>query len=122
VLDATQAAVVGKKGRLGTQVQVLARADAVDDVAALCLSQTTTLGLRIAAVRRLTLPRSIVEADGTRVKLARRPGGALTAKAESADVSRIPGGRASREETRDRAERSALEAARREDEGGDGRH
>ena len=121
VLDAMQAAVVGKKGRLGTQVQVLARADAVEAIAALCLSQTTTLGLRIAAVRRRTLPRSIVEAEGTRVKLARRPGGELTAKAENADLARIPGDRASREKARERAERSALEAARREDDGSDER-
>jgi len=121
VLDATQTAVVGKKGRLGTQVQVLARADAVDEVAALCLSQTTTLGLRIAAVRRLTLPRSIVEAEGTRVKLARRPGGELTAKAENADMAAIPGDRASRENARERSERSALEAARRHDDGHDER-
>lgn len=117
VLDAMQVAVVGKKGRLGTQVQVLVRAEAIDEVAALCLSQTTTLGLRIATVRRRTLPRSIVEAEGSRVKLARRPGGELTAKAEHADMARIPGDRASREKARERAEHSALEAARRGDDG-----
>jgi uncharacterized protein (TIGR00299 family) protein len=109
VLDASQAPVVGKKGRLATRVQVLAQLDAADAVADLCLAQTTTLGVRISRVMRRVAPRASVEtADGVRVKLASRPTGEMTAKAEMDDLARVPGGRAERQEARKRAEDEAL--------------
>lgn len=108
VLDASQLAIVGKKGRLATQVQVLVRPEYVDEVAAFCLAQTTTLGLRIGAARRRTLERAQVDAHGLRVKVARRPDGQRTAKAEMDDVAALGGDRASREEARTRAEETAL--------------
>jgi uncharacterized protein (DUF111 family) len=111
VLDASQAAVVGKKGRLAARVQVLAQLDAADAVADLCLAQTTTLGVRIARVMRRVAPRASVEtAEGVRVKLASRPSGEMTAKAEMDDVARVPGGRVEREQARRSAEEEALKA------------
>jgi uncharacterized protein (DUF111 family) len=116
VLDACQVAAYGKKGRLATQVQVLARLDAVETVAERCLDQTTTLGLRIArAVRRMAPRTSIPTAapEPVRVKVAARPSGEVTAKAEIDDLALIPGDRARREEVRRRAEAQALEEAKR---------
>ncbi len=115
VLDVSQAAVYGKKNRLATQVQILARIDAVDPVADLCLAQTTTLGLRIARVWRRTALRAQVETavpEAVRVKIAARPSGEITAKAEMDDLARIPGDRAQREAARRRAEDQALESAK----------
>ena len=111
VLDASQAPVVGKKGRLATRVQVLARLDAADAVADQCLAQTTTLGVRIARVMRRVAPRASVQtADGVRVKVASRPAGEMTAKAEMDDIARVPGGRIEREHARRQAEDEALKA------------
>jgi uncharacterized protein (TIGR00299 family) protein len=110
VLDVTQAAAYGKKGRLATHVQVLARAAAVDAIADLCLAQTTTLGVRIARTWRRTAQRSQVERNGVRVKLALRPDGQVTAKAEMDDLAAIPGDREQREAARQRAERDALDS------------
>ena len=113
VLDAGQFPVYGKKNRLATQVQVLARLDAADAVADLCLAQTTTLGVRIARVWRRTLPRGVVETSGNvRVKVAERPGGQLTAKAEMDDIARVAGDRTQRQEARARAESQALDMTR----------
>jgi uncharacterized protein (TIGR00299 family) protein len=109
VLEVYQAPVFGKKGRLATQVQVLAHPDAAERVAELCLAETATLGLRIARLARRTLARRHSRtADGVRVKLAARPDGALSAKAEMDDLARAPGARAGREAARERAEREAL--------------
>ena len=113
VLDASQAPVYGKKGRLATQVQVLARLESVDAVADLCLAQTTTLGVRIARVWRRVAARAQVAThvpEAVRVKVAARPSGEMTAKAEMDDLSRIPGDRDARESARRRAETEALQA------------
>jgi pyridinium-3,5-bisthiocarboxylic acid mononucleotide nickel chelatase len=113
VLDASQVAVYGKKNRLATQVQVLARPGAADAVADLCLAQTTTLGVRIARAWRRTLPRAMVETSGgIRVKVAERPGGKPTAKAEMEDIARVAGDRSQRQEARTRAESQALDMTR----------
>ncbi len=115
VLDACQVPAFGKKGRLATQVQVLARLEAVDAVANLCLAQTTTLGLRISRVWRRTAHRARSEtaaAGAVRVKVAERPSGEITAKAEMDDLARIPGDRAKREQARREAEARALEMAK----------
>jgi len=113
VLDVAQLAAYGKKGRLATHVQVLARLDAVDAIADLCIAHTTTLGVRISRVWRRTAMRSQLEtAGGVRVKVAQRPGGGITAKAEMDDVARLAGDRTQREELRERAEAEALKATR----------
>ena len=114
VLEVYQVAAYGKKGRLATQVQVLARLEHADRVADACLSQTTTLGLRLSRVWRRTLLRAGVETaipETVRVKLAARPDGGMTAKAEMDDLARLAGGRAEREAARGRAERAALDEA-----------
>ncbi|MEO7743184.1 MAG: LarC family nickel insertion protein [Usitatibacter sp.] len=114
VLDVGQVAMYGKKNRLATQVQILARIEAVEAVAELCLAQTTTLGLRISRVWRRTALRAQVETsvpENVRVKIAARPSGEITAKAEMDDLARIPGARAEREAARRRAETQALDAA-----------
>ena len=111
VLDVSQSAVVGKKGRLATHVQVLARIEATDAVADLCLSQTTTLGVRISRLWRRTAARACVDTavpESVRVKVAARPSGEMTAKAEMDDIARVAGNRDEREAVRGRAETEAL--------------
>ena len=108
-LDVCQVAAYGKKGRLATQVQVLTRVEAADAVADACLAQTTTLGVRLSRLQRRRIPRHEMESGAVRVKLARRPGGEVTGKAEMDDLAAIPGGRAAREAARRRAESQALD-------------
>lgn len=113
VLDVLQGAAFGKKSRMVAQIQVLAREDAVDDVAAACLAETTTLGVRIERVLRRTLPRTSAthdDVDGrpVRVKTATRPDGATTAKAEMDDIAAASGDHADRARRRARIERAAL--------------
>ena len=94
VLDVIQAPVFGKKGRLMTQLRVLAAETAEDDVATAIFHETTTLGLRRLAVERTILRRETtsVEAGGraVRVKLADRPKG-RTAKVETDDLADVAG-------------------------------
>ena len=91
VFDVLQSPAFGKKGRSVVQVRVLCALGRRDDVATACLSLTTTLGVRLAACERLILPRRQVTmtVDGVpiRVKLARRPDGSRTAKAEMDDLA-----------------------------------
>lgn len=93
VLDVLQAPAFGKKGRGVVQVRVLCALGRRDAVASACLSLTTTLGVRLAACERLTLPRrqvtTTVDGVPVRVKLARRPDGSRTAKAEMDDLAGI---------------------------------
>lgn len=112
VVDALQSVAYGKKGRLTIQVQVLASPAQLDAVCEACLRETTTLGVRHEIVQRRTLPRdfSTVTALGreVRVKLARRPDGVTTAKAESDDI-RAQAGAHDRQDLRDSATTQALE-------------
>ena len=91
VLDVLQSPVFGKKGRMAAQVQLLARPQSLAALIDACFAQTTTLGVRHQLLARSVLERSQVEVAGkagaaVRVKLARRPGGVLSAKAESDDL------------------------------------
>ena len=108
VLDVTQSVVIGKKGRMAARIQVLARPSAAHSAIEACFEQTTTLGVRHQVVERTVLARSAhqVEVDGlpVRVKAAKRPRGAVTAKAEMDDVAQATGGRAARERLRAAAE------------------
>ncbi|MBE0627698.1 MAG: LarC family nickel insertion protein [Burkholderiales bacterium] len=113
VLDVVQSAVFGKKGRMAAQVQVLAQPGQLAAVLAACFSETTTLGVRHQLVMRSVLEREEITVAGAagapvRVKLARRPDGALSAKAESKDVG-AGGGRGGRERMRRASEAAALE-------------
>ena len=80
VHDVLQMPAFGKKGRMMTHVQVLARPDALDAVIEACFRETTTIGLRYGTVKGIALPRRAgeVEVDGRRlrVKAVERPGGA----------------------------------------------
>ncbi|MGP1678462.1 MAG: LarC family nickel insertion protein [Burkholderiales bacterium] len=112
VLDVVQSPVFGKKGRMAAQVQVLAEPQQLAAVIDACFTETTTLGVRHQLVARSVLERrqtTIASADGraVRVKLARRPDGALSAKAESDDV-RAGGERGARESLRRASEAAAL--------------
>ena len=111
VLDVVQSPVFGKKGRMAAQVQLLAEPQRLAAVIAACFAETTTLGVRHQLIARSVLARSetTIAAAGAkvRVKLARRPGGVLSAKAESDDV-RAAGGRSERERLRRESETAAL--------------
>ncbi len=99
VLDVIQAPVFGKKGRLMTQLRVLAAETAEDATVTAIFAETTTLGLRRSQVERYVLGRETasVEAGGrpVRVKLADRPMG-RTAKVETDDLADVAGARARR--------------------------
>ncbi len=115
VLDVTQQAVIGKHSRMAVRVQVLARPDRLGAVSARCFVETATLGIRWTLMDRLVLPRTRMTVDGparpVRVKVARRPDGQPSAKAELADIREAEGGRSGRAELRIRVERKALESA-----------
>lgn len=111
VLDVLQVPAYGKKGRMVMQIQVLARPDGLAGVREACFVETTTLGLRWTLAPRAVLPRRVAgfggPSAGVRVKVAERPGGRWTAKAESDDL-RDAGGHAERQARRRAAEGAAL--------------
>ena len=92
--DVIQSVAFGKKGRMATQVQVLAAPDALDAAIRACFTETTTIGLRFHTVRGAALRRIAEEVAvgerSLRVKLVERPGGLVTAKAEASDVTGDP--------------------------------
>jgi len=112
VLDVVQSPVFGKKGRMAAQVQVLAQPQRLAAIVAACFAETTTLGVRHQLIARSVLERkasTVAAAAGAavRVKLARRPDGTLSAKAESEDL-RAGGDRNGRERLRRASEAAAL--------------
>lgn len=90
VLDVNQTPVIGKKGRMGAQVQVLGRPEHLDAIVSACLLETTTLGVRWQLVHRAVLIReqSTISTSGgeVRVKTALRPDGTRTSKPELDDI------------------------------------
>ena len=73
-----------------------------------CFAETTTLGVRWHLEERVVLARATIATDDDiGVKLAERPGGRTTAKAESDDLAGIAG-HAEREEVRRSVEREVL--------------
>ncbi|MEK0085828.1 LarC family nickel insertion protein [Benzoatithermus flavus] len=111
VLDASVGSRFGKKGRPLHGFRVLVRPEAVDAALAACFAETTTLGVRRRLEVRAVLARRTADValeDATlRVKLADRPDGSTTAKAESDDAGGLPG-LAARRRRRAEAERRAL--------------
>jgi uncharacterized protein (TIGR00299 family) protein len=104
VFDIVQMPVFGKKGRLATGVRFLVRPEAIESVIDQCFTETTTLGLRWHIEHRAVLARrALTSEDGIRLKRAERPGGAVTIKAESDDLSGIAG-HAERQRVRKTAE------------------
>ena len=55
VLDVGQFPITGKRGRLASAIQVLARPEAEATVTAACFTETTTLGLRLQRLERQVL-------------------------------------------------------------------
>jgi len=112
VLDVIQLAAIGKKGRLASQVQLLARRERLDAAIDACFAETTTLGLRWRIEARAVLAReSLTVAGAARevaVKVVRRPGGARTAKAEADHIGVGSGGQAGRARRRQETEAQAL--------------
>lgn len=90
VIDVCLWGGLGKKGRPLQCVQVLCEPVFQDDVMALCLNETATLGLRWSLTHRRVLERTVrsyPRATGpVRVKHARRPAGSVSSKVEAADV------------------------------------
>ena len=87
VHDAVSFAVMGKKNRMATRLELLADEASLEATVDAVFRETTTIGLRIAHVDGRTLRRrAVATADGTRVKLVERPGG-ITGKAEADDVA-----------------------------------
>jgi uncharacterized protein (TIGR00299 family) protein len=108
VHDLLQTPAVGKKGRITASIRLLVQPDRLDPVITACFAETTTIGLRWHLAERRVLARDLVEtADGLRVKRARRPDGAITAKAESDDLANL-GPQPARKAAREAAERAAL--------------
>lgn len=105
VIDVLQRPALGKKGRQTAQVQILAYPEQEDAVIQCCFEQTTTLGLRKQTINRVILSRKEVaishDGDEFRVKLAMRPSGEVTVKAEADDIASIE--RTQLERTRIRA-------------------
>lgn len=85
VIDLVTFALTGKKGRAATGFRLIVPEGAERAVAEACFAQTSTIGLRLRSEQRLCLARDIA-AGLPRVKRVRRPGGALTAKAEADDL------------------------------------
>ena len=111
VLDVLQMPAVGKKGRMVTHVQVLCRQQALRQVIDACFIETTTIGIRWTATARAVLERTVsaVETDGRfmAVKIATRPGGQQSVKADI-DDTRGPGGHVARQQRRSRAEKQVM--------------
>lgn len=107
VIDVVQIPVVGKYGRLGTLVRILAEPAHVRAVGEGCLRETTTLGLRLQIQDRIIVKRRDVTVAGDiNVKIAQRPDGA-TAKAQLSDIA-AGASHAGRERIRHQAEAAAL--------------
>ncbi len=83
VVDVVAWPVFGKKGRIATAVQVLARPEGLAAAIEACFAQTTTIGLRHDRVARAILERRATAVEALPVKEVRRPNGKLTRKAEA---------------------------------------
>ena len=77
-----------QKGRPVTALRLLCRPEVAAATAAAVLDSTSTLGLRHRLERRWVLARdlALVGADGVQVKIAQRPNGTASAKAEADDL------------------------------------
>jgi uncharacterized protein (DUF111 family) len=111
VVDVLLMPATGKKGRMVSHVQLLCRRDVLHAVTDACFTETATIGLRWSIAARVRLEREsrTVNLEGREiaVKLATRPDGTTSAKADMDDV-KGPGGRAGRERRRRRAQAAAI--------------
>jgi pyridinium-3,5-bisthiocarboxylic acid mononucleotide nickel chelatase len=89
-IDCWLAPVIMRTGRPGHVLSALARPDVIDSVVRTVLTVTTTLGVRVLDVSRLSLPRDQVEVEisgqAVRVKRGWLDGEAVTVQPEFADA------------------------------------
>ncbi len=87
-LDAWITPVLGKKGRPAHQLSVVAEVPRADELRALLVAETGTLGIRTSSLERWTATRTTTEVDveGYPVRVKRSPAGA---KAEHDDAARV---------------------------------
>jgi pyridinium-3,5-bisthiocarboxylic acid mononucleotide nickel chelatase len=95
ILDVTQGAVLGKKGRMAAHIQVLVAPAELENAIAACFQETTTIGLRYQFTDGAILRRRFetVEIDGEKlqVKIVDRPGGEQSAKTEISEAAHVRG-------------------------------
>jgi len=93
VLDVTMFPVMMKRGRLGTRIELLCRANDASRFEDLLLAETTTIGVRRRVVRRCALLRETVQltvlGHAISAKRVTLPNGRRRAKPEFADVQRV---------------------------------
>ena len=93
VIDVFSHTGQGKKQRVSFAVRVLCLPALREQVAAACMVQTTTLGVRVREDTRYMLSRRLTKVELGRgvvgVKLAERPDGTLSAKAEHDDIDAL---------------------------------
>ena len=94
VLDVSQAALFGKKGRVVNSIRILAETTNIDKVFEACFNETSTIGLRYQELMRVTLDRwekkfTTDGLEGQR-KFVTRPHG-VTVKVESDDLASTKG-------------------------------
>lgn len=104
VLDVVAWPAFGKKGRLVTAIQVLARPESLAAAIDACFAQTTTIGLRHDRVARAVLPRREIAIDGVMVKEVTRPDGRPTRKAAADALAGLGHDAAGRRALRQRLE------------------
>ena len=116
-LDVTLLPVTMKRGRLGTRVEVLARAADAPRLEELLLVETTTIGVRQRTVRRRSLAREVVQltvlGHDIAAKVVMLPTGRRRAKPEFVDVQRVA--LATGRPLRDISRLAAIEAERHSD-------
>jgi pyridinium-3,5-bisthiocarboxylic acid mononucleotide nickel chelatase len=92
-LDVVREVVLMKKGRQGTRVSVLCPPELRDALAEAMLRQTTSFGVRVEQIERMTLPRELVQVDTSagkvRVKLGRLGDEVIQASPEYEDCARL---------------------------------
>jgi uncharacterized protein (TIGR00299 family) protein len=95
VFDVTQGFVVGKKGRMVVQIQILVAPSELDDTIAACFNETTTIGLRYQVTDSAILRRAFrtieVEGEKLQVKVVDRPDGVRSGKTETSNVAKHRG-------------------------------
>jgi hypothetical protein len=92
-LDVVTHSVAMKKGRLGTRLEVLSKSVDSERFVERILGETTTLGVRISSLDRVTLPRRVVSVDtvfgAVKVKVAELGGELRKCRPEYEDCVRV---------------------------------
>jgi uncharacterized protein (TIGR00299 family) protein len=92
-LDVTITPVLMKKGRLGVVLTVLSSIENLDDLQDAVFLETSTLGIRIKKINRITLPRMVISVTTTygkaRVKIAKWKDKIVTISPEYEDCKKL---------------------------------